>query len=274
MSNESRKAEEIFPTQSQFTPKPFLNEDLQIGAPHGPLPKSFYRVPQRLNASQPVATPDEIETTLNIRKKFNIGSYQAPYVADIIRAFRLISGAKTYLEIGTFDRGNLAYLATILSDDAIIIGVDVIEEKTQDNLLREHLKPGQTYYPIVGSSRSDETIRKVASILGENKLDGIFIDGDHTAFGVMSDYARYEDFVSNTGIFLFHDSVWEGDVDYKGSADALSEIDRLDPVYLIDGENPIRRFLRPQWRNPLWGVVGVVFADTQSWRENQRTSIA
>ncbi|CAO4177173.1 class I SAM-dependent methyltransferase [Methylorubrum extorquens] len=264
--SEEKTAEALFPTQAQIDHKPLPDVDLKIGAPYAPLARSFYRVPKKLQVCQELPSEKELYNILDLRKKFNIGDYQTPYVADIARAFRLLHGARAYLEIGTFDRGNLAYLSTILADDALIIGLDVVDVEVQDDLLRGVLKRGQTYVPVVGSSRDQETVARVASVLGDRQLDGVFIDGDHTAFGVMSDYARYESFVSDAGVILFHDSVWEGDHQYKGSADALAEIDRVDPVYLIDGENPVRRFIRPLWRNSFWGVVGVVFAGDQAWR--------
>jgi hypothetical protein len=46
---------------------------------------------------------------------------------------------------------------------------------------------------------------------------------------------------------------------YKGVADALAEIDKLDPLYLIPGERPCYRFMRPMWRDETWGVVAVHF---------------
>lgn len=213
------------------------------------------------------SSDEELREITEIRREFNIGDYQAPYVRDIARAFRLLRNKKTYLEVGTFDRGNLAYVSTLLDDDATLIGVDVIDEPTRDSLLRANLKPNQRYISIVGSSRDRQTSERVAQALDGRSLDAVFIDGDHTAYGVMSDYARYEHLIDDTGTILFHDSVWEGSGQYKGTADALAEIDKLDPVYLIDGENPARRFLRPQFKNEFWGVVGVVFASEQRWRQ-------
>ncbi len=262
------KAEQLFPTQKEAQNVPLLSVDIEIGAPHAPLPASFYRVPQRINVCQPLPTEEEIANLIELRRPFNIGDYQTPYVADVLRAFRLLKGAKTYLEIGTFDRGNLAYVSSLLAEDAVIIGLDVVQEKSRDDLLRSHLRPGQTYHSVVGSSRDRATVNKVQEILAGRQLDSIFIDGDHTAYGVMSDYASYEHLVDVSGVILFHDSVWEGDGLYKGSADALAEIDRLDPVYLVDGENPVRRFLRPMFKNPLWGVVGVIFTSDQKWRQS------
>ena len=240
--------------------------DISIGAPFAPLPRSFYKVDPRLEVTQPLASPEETSKTIEFRSKFRVGDYSDPYVSDVLRAFRLLNGKKFYLEIGIFDRGNLAYLSSILAEDAVLIGVDVQEDEERDELLRSSLKPGQTYYSVIGSSRDAKVVAEVRRILGVNKLDAIFIDGDHTAYGAWCDYALYESFVSNNGVILFHDSVWEGDENYKGVCDALDEISRVEPIYLIDGANPVRRFCRPLWRDSLWGVVAVIFASDQAWR--------
>ena len=241
-------------------------DDLAIGAPFAPLPKSFYVVDQRLNPVQPLASEEEINSSIDNRKKFRVGDFSNPYVSDVLRAFRLLHGKRFYLEIGVFDRGNLAYVSSLLSDDAVLIGIDVQEDLERDELLRQSLKPGQVYHPIIASSRSVKAVEAVGAILSGASLDAVFIDGDHTAYGTLSDYALYEDFVTDDGVFLFHDSVWEGNPKFKGVCDALNEISRVEPVYLVDGANPVRRFCRPFWRDSLWGVVGVIFASDQRWR--------
>lgn len=240
--------------------------DRAVGAPFAPLPRSFYIVDPRLAAVQELATADEIESTTISRAKFRVGDYGDPYLSDVLRAFRLLRGKKYYLEIGIFDRGNLAYVASLLADDAVLIGIDIEDDPERDALLRQSLKPGQSYHAVIASSRSHEAVDAVRAILSGNLLDAVFIDGDHTAYGALSDYALCEEFVANDGVFLFHDSVWEGDRMHKGVCDALDEISRVEPVYLVDGANPVRRFCRPVWRDSLWGVVAVVFASDQKWR--------
>lgn len=237
-----------------------------LGAPFAPLPRSFYVVDPRLQLAQPVATEQEVANTVTARAKFRVGDYGDPYVADVLRAFRLLQGKRFYLEIGIFDRGNLAYVASLLADDAVLIGIDIEDDPHRDALLRAALKPGQSYHPVIASSRSPQAVDAVRAILGGNRLDAIFIDGDHTAYGALADYALYEQFVANDGVFLFHDSVWEGDEIHKGVCDALDEISRVEPIYMIDGSNPVRRFCRPLWRDSLWGVVAVIFASDQMWR--------
>jgi len=242
-------------------------DDIRIGAPFSPLPRSFYKVDPRLTITQPLATEMEIAATVAQRAKFRVGDYGDPYVADVLRAFRLLEGKKFYLEIGIFDRGNLAYVASLLDSDAVLIGIDVQDDPERDALLRAALKPGQTYHSVIASSRDTVAVAAVAAILGDNRLDGVFIDGDHTAYAALCDYALYEDLVANDGVFLFHDSVWEGDESYKGVCDALDEISRVEPIYMIDGANSVRKFCRPLWRDSLWGVVAVIFASDQSWRK-------
>lgn len=240
--------------------------EYQVGAPFAPLPRSFYVVDPRLAPTQPLATEAEIANTVSARAKFRVGDYGDPYVADVLRAFRLLQGKRFYLEIGIFDRGNLAYVASLLADDAVLIGIDVEDDPERDSLLRAQLKPGQRYHSVIASSRTPQAVDAVRDILAGNMLDAVFIDGDHTAYGALADYALYEQFVGNNGLFLFHDSVWEGDEFHKGVCDALDEISRVDPIYMIDGSNPVRRFCRPFWRDSLWGVVAVIFASDQKWR--------
>jgi predicted O-methyltransferase YrrM len=254
-------------TQPSMKTETITSEDLAVGAPFSPTPRSFYEVDPRLDVAQPLATQAEISATTDSRATFRVGDYGDPYVADVLRAFRLLKGKRFYLEIGIFDRGNLAYVASLLAADAVLIGIDVQEDAERDALLRAALQPGQTYHPVIASSRSAEAVDAVRQILGGNRLDGVFIDGDHTAYGAWADYALHEEFVANDGVFLFHDSVWEGDENYKGVCDALDEVSRVDPVYMIDGNNPVRRFCRPLWRDSLWGVVAVIFASDQAWRQ-------
>ncbi len=256
---------DLFPSQFIATP-PATEYRADLGAPFGPVPRSFATVPRALRCCEPLAATQELQEVLAMRGRFRVGDYPDPYLDDILRTFRLIAGSHGYLEIGTFDRGNLAYVSGLLADDAIIIGLDVQDEPQRDSKLRDVLKPGQTYVPVVGDSRDPAVVARVGQILGDRQLDTLFIDGNHTAHAVLCDYANYEGFVRDDGIIMLHDSVWEGDQQYKGVADMLAEINTVDPVYLVDGTNPPRRFMRPMWKDQFWGVVAVVFAHDQLWR--------
>lgn len=251
--------DEYFPTQRPLEQNIVTITDLdrKYGASVGPVPTSARVIPPALKICVPLANEEELKFAAACRLPFQIEGYQDSYMHDIIRAFRLISGRKTYLEVGTFDRGNLAYVARLLADDALLIGVDMQEEEDRDRLLRSQLKPGQTYISVVGDSRDPATVANVQNALRGHALDAVFIDGGHTAHTVMCDYVSYGELVAPNGLVMFHDSMWEGNDTFKGTADALAEIDRFDPIYLVNGVGAPHRFIRPMWRDEIWGVVGV-----------------
>lgn len=250
---------DYFPTQKapDRSPSTISDNDRKYGAPLGPIPRSFLRIPRDLAICNPLASAEELEVAKRCRQPFLIDGYGTPYMHDVVRAFRTIRGKRTYIEVGTFDRGNLAYASDLLADDALLIGIDLQAEETRDAKLRQTLKPSQRYLSIVGDSRTPETIASVKAALGDRPLDAIFVDGGHTAHAVMCDYVNYGEMVYPGGVIMFHDSLWEGTSVYKGCADALAEIDKLDPIYLVDGKTPCHRFMRTLWRDEMWGIVGV-----------------
>ncbi len=261
---------ELFPTETPPKANDIPSSDLALGAPFAPVPRSLLVHDPRLEVCQRLPDQAELGEILQARAAFKIGDYPDPYVADIARAFRLLKGKRFYLEIGTFDRGNLAFVSTLLSEDALLIGVDIQDDPGRDALLRSKLKSGQRYESVIGSSRLPAVVAQVKALIGEHKFDGIFIDGDHTAYAAMCDYANFEMMVSDSGVILMHDSVWEGNKDHKGVAQALEEINRRDPVFLVDGRNPCRDFSRVMWRQEFWGVVAVIFAADQAWRSGKK----
>ena len=58
---------------------------------------------------------------------------------------------------------------------------------------------------IFGKSNETNSIKKLFHILGDKKLDMLFIDGDHSFEGVYADYHIYSSFVKKGGIIAFHD---------------------------------------------------------------------
>ena len=57
-----------------------------------------------------------------------------------------------------------------------------------------------------GSSHDYTMLEEVESILGEELLDFLFIDGDHTYEGVKQDYEMYRHLVKPGGWIGFHDT--------------------------------------------------------------------
>ena len=68
-------------------------------------------------------------------------------------------------------------------------------------------RPGQRLAFFQGSSYAPETVERVRSHLGGQKLDLLFIDGDHSFAGVAKDFTLYRHLVKDGGIIVFHDIV-------------------------------------------------------------------
>jgi predicted O-methyltransferase YrrM len=121
---------------------------------------------------------------------------------------------KNILEIGTYKGGSLFCFCKALDENATIISIDLpfwgMKKYIQyDNLILElfsNFKKGnQKLFFIRGNSNNLETVNKVKEILGANKLDFIFIDGDHSYEAVKKDFELYSQFIGKGGVIAFHD---------------------------------------------------------------------
>jgi predicted O-methyltransferase YrrM len=65
----------------------------------------------------------------------------------------------------------------------------------------------QTIRLIRADSHELATQEEVAAILQTNKIDLLFIDGDHTYGGVKKDFEMYEPFAKDGGMIVLHDIV-------------------------------------------------------------------
>jgi autotransporter strand-loop-strand O-heptosyltransferase len=119
-------------------------------------------------------------------------------------------GVKNFMEIGT-DQGGSFAIWSKLSDDGIRISVDLphgpfgrsdYDEYERDSYLQSL---GSNVTTIWGSSHDESIKQQVSDILKGEKLDFLFIDGDHTYEGVKQDYIMYKEFVRPGGWIAFHD---------------------------------------------------------------------
>jgi len=117
---------------------------------------------------------------------------------------------KNFMEIGT-DQGGTFAIWSKLSSDGIRIsldlphgtyGVNTYDVNKRDEYLRSL---GSNVRIIHGDSHTQESREKISSILNGEKLDFLFIDGDHTYEGVKKDYEDYKDYVKEGGWIGFHD---------------------------------------------------------------------
>ena len=222
-------------------------------------PIEFLNVPACFDIAQPPPEVEEINHAHATRKKFLFAKEPMPYMVDIVRVFRFLKNASIYIEIGTYDKGNIAYASELLAADAHLIDVDVHDRPDRRELLKKHLKPTQKLTSIVGDSTNLSTVEKVQQALGGHLADVIFVDGNHYAEFVLADYAHYSPLVKPDGYIFFHDVYWNGDEISYGVAQVMAEIDRLTPVYVVLTDCPVHRFL--PWLNKrevAWGGIGVI----------------
>lgn len=61
------------------------------------------------------------------------------------------------------------------------------------------------YYSVLGDSHDPENVERVRFFLGEELVDFLFIDGDHSYEGVKQDFEMYSPLVREGGVIAFHD---------------------------------------------------------------------
>lgn len=112
---------------------------------------------------------------------------------------------KRICEIGTYKGGSLYCLTQAAPAGATILSIDIEYPVSRKFAHREFAKTGQRIVCIEGDTKDPKTFSKAALALSGEKLDFLFIDGDHEFAGVVNDYARYSPLVKKGGIIAIHD---------------------------------------------------------------------
>jgi len=119
---------------------------------------------------------------------------------------------KAVLEIGTANGGTLFLFTRVADPEAKIISIDLPGgpfgggyPKWKIPLYKSFEQKGQKIYLLRKNSHNPKTLDEVKGILGDEKLDLLFIDADHTYEGVRKDFEMYAPLVRKGGIVAFHD---------------------------------------------------------------------
>jgi predicted O-methyltransferase YrrM len=119
---------------------------------------------------------------------------------------------KYLLEIGTYKGGALFVFSQLAASDATVISLDFpgtffgkLHRASQALLFRKLIRKGQSFYSLRSDSHRPETLAIIRNILQGNKLDFLFIDGDHSYDGVREDFKMYAPLVRDGGLIAFHD---------------------------------------------------------------------
>lgn len=118
---------------------------------------------------------------------------------------------KNVLEIGSYCGGTFYMLCKLGHPTGTKISLDypVYDNQIFDESYQRFLGNAPSFadnvHVLIGDSHQEVTVQNVERILGEKKLDFLFIDGDHTYQGVKMDYEMYKHFVKPGGYIAFHD---------------------------------------------------------------------
>ena len=114
---------------------------------------------------------------------------------------------RTVLEIGSHTGGTLACWAE-LAQTVVAVDLPMTCGLTPDDFAARDQRFAQRYphvTPINGNSHDTETVARVGQHLSD-LVDLLFIDGDHSRWGVEDDYRQYRMFVRPGGVIAFHDT--------------------------------------------------------------------
>lgn len=157
--------------------------------------------------SKPRSTDELIDMAMDFKTR---GLYRVESVQKRSEILSLASAVKSInperiMEIGTCNGGTLFIWANIASKH--VITCDLNKSKIRDELYSKFPPDDSSCVvtPMAGDSHSKEFLAKIEKILSGEKVDFLFIDGDHTKEGVKKDYEMYSPFVRTGGIIAFHD---------------------------------------------------------------------
>tara|TARA_R110000868_G_scaffold250790_2_gene507548 strand:- start:461 stop:1081 length:621 start_codon:yes stop_codon:yes gene_type:complete len=154
---------------------------------------------------------EELEKYWLESKNFKIQQKKPEWVSFIKEVYK-DGKINNTLEIGCYDGGTTISLANITKnlitiDQPIKPRFDVYQYNVGDKELfgTELLNTKTNFKYVGGNSHSEEIYNKTFELLNGEKLDLLFIDGDHTYEGVKSDFYQYKSLVKPNGIIALHD---------------------------------------------------------------------
>lgn len=130
------------------------------------------------------------------------------------------------LEVGTARGGTLYLWTQAATDDAILVSVDLPSDRSGGGyhecrapLYEAFARPRQNLHLLRADSHAPQTLKQVRQVLGDQPLDLLFTDGDHTYEGVKTDFIKYGPLVRPGGLIAFPD--------IRPSPDPDTQVERL-----------------------------------------------
>jgi len=137
--------------------------------------------------------------------KYRVKTTQIPSeIAALAREVEKLK-PRVVLEIGTYEGGTALIWAQLATHR--VITCDINPPGPRGELIRAFPPPASKCRVsiLTGDSHSPDFARRVEAELAGEKVDFLFIDGDHREAGVEADYRLYRPFVRKGGLIAFHD---------------------------------------------------------------------
>lgn len=152
-----------------------------------------------------------------LKEAWELGMKQNPYEIENAYDFVESLAISSFMEIGTDQGGTFLTWARLSQkwteldhEDGLKISVDMPHGKWGVNTFDiekrdEKLRSLGNVQIVHGDSHSENIHVHVKNMIGDKKLDFLFIDGDHSYLGVKLDFYMYKEFVKKGGWIGFHD---------------------------------------------------------------------
>jgi predicted O-methyltransferase YrrM len=158
-----------------------------------------------------------METSELIRKALDLGAVQVPEEITALVELLKKHQPKNILEIGSESGGTFYLWCRLTAIGGLKISLDLPSGASGSGRFRDQSalaartmqfkRWSANVHVVTGDSHEQKSYREVEEILGGNKLDLLFIDGDHSYEGVKLDFEDYRGFVRPGGLIAFHDIV-------------------------------------------------------------------
>lgn len=153
-------------------------------------------------------TKETVDEYLSIARGTVYGNTQVDTEMKPFLEFLLTRPHKNFLEIGTC-YGYCYYLfSNLFTGKKLSVDLNLVlysgYTKREEQRYRKLLFGDNPGF-ITGDSHHPDTLKAVCERLEGDKLDLLFIDGDHTYEGVKLDFEMYSPLVKSGGMIAFHD---------------------------------------------------------------------
>jgi len=160
----------------------------------------------------------------------------------------------TVMEIGTAEGGTFYIWTRYLESASKLISLDLPRGEFGGGYSESHIPFFKKFNKdkkmlfFRKNSHNPQTKQEIKEELNEEKVDFLFIDGDHTYEGVKQDFEMYSPLVSENGTVAFHDIV-------PGPSNRVGGVPEFWEE--IKEDYPNREFVK-DWEQGAWGI-GVIY---------------